>query len=133
MNRRGFIGTLAGLAAGMTLDSERLLWRPGEKVISIPNRVRRYLLEGYGQTIYPCYPGNNGLSPSLVYYVSTEVNGVPTRVDIHKLHMSLPSFSSVNVSRVFAEMPDLHLPVKQMWENPEISRLGAIAEARFHD
>lgn len=33
MNRRNFIATLA---AGLALDPERLLWRPGAKLISIP-------------------------------------------------------------------------------------------------
>jgi hypothetical protein len=32
MNRRGFLSMLAGA----TLDPERLLWRPGAKLISIP-------------------------------------------------------------------------------------------------
>jgi hypothetical protein len=34
--RRGFLGALAGAAAALTLDPERLLWRPGAKLISIP-------------------------------------------------------------------------------------------------
>jgi hypothetical protein len=33
MNRRGFLAALIG---GATLDPERLLWRPGAKLISIP-------------------------------------------------------------------------------------------------
>jgi hypothetical protein len=33
MNRRGF---LLSMLASATLDPERLLWRPGEKLISIP-------------------------------------------------------------------------------------------------
>lgn len=33
MNRRNFLATLAGT---LTLDPERLLWRPGVKLISIP-------------------------------------------------------------------------------------------------
>jgi len=33
MNRRSF---LAAPAAGLVLDSDRLLWRPGAKLISIP-------------------------------------------------------------------------------------------------
>src|SRR6266478_5393555 len=33
LNRRGFLGLLA---AGLALDPERLLWRPGAKLISIP-------------------------------------------------------------------------------------------------
>lgn len=33
MNRRAFLGSLAGALAGATLDPERLLWRPGAKTI----------------------------------------------------------------------------------------------------
>lgn len=33
MNRRGFLSTLA---AGFAIDPEKLLWRPGAKIISIP-------------------------------------------------------------------------------------------------
>jgi hypothetical protein len=36
MNRRGFLGLLAGVAAGAVLDPEKLLWVPGRKLISIP-------------------------------------------------------------------------------------------------
>ncbi len=35
MNRRNFLTSILGMAAGLTLDPERLLWRPG-KLISIP-------------------------------------------------------------------------------------------------
>ncbi len=33
MNRRGFLAALAG---AMVLDPERLLWKPGTKLISVP-------------------------------------------------------------------------------------------------
>lgn len=36
MNRRGFLSTLIGSAGAMVLDPEKLLWRPGAKLISIP-------------------------------------------------------------------------------------------------
>jgi len=37
MNRRGFLGALfGGGAAALALDPEKLLWRPGAKLISIP-------------------------------------------------------------------------------------------------
>ncbi len=36
MNRRGFLGGLAAIAGVLTLDPERLLWRPGEKTIFVP-------------------------------------------------------------------------------------------------
>ena len=36
MNRRGFISALSAFAATAVLDPERLLWRRGEKLISIP-------------------------------------------------------------------------------------------------
>lgn len=35
MNRRGFLSFLGAAITGATLDPERLLWRPGAKVISI--------------------------------------------------------------------------------------------------
>jgi hypothetical protein len=37
MNRRGFLGALLGGAAALALDPEKLLWRPGAKLISIPS------------------------------------------------------------------------------------------------
>ena len=36
MNRRGFLSALLGTGAALTIDPERLLWRPGAKLISIP-------------------------------------------------------------------------------------------------
>jgi hypothetical protein len=36
LNRRGFLGLLGAALVGATLDPERLLWVPGQKVISIP-------------------------------------------------------------------------------------------------
>jgi hypothetical protein len=43
MNRRGFFGALAAIAATATLDPERLLWVPGKKLISIPPPVRSFI------------------------------------------------------------------------------------------
>jgi hypothetical protein len=37
MNRRGFFSILAGAAAALTLDPEKLLWVPGEKKIFLPS------------------------------------------------------------------------------------------------
>lgn len=37
VSRRGFLRSLAVAAAGMTIDPERLLWRPGEKTIVVMN------------------------------------------------------------------------------------------------
>lgn len=36
MNRRGFLSSLGTITAGLVLDPERLLWVPGQKLISIP-------------------------------------------------------------------------------------------------
>lgn len=36
MDRRAFFGSLTAMIAGATLDPERLLWRPGAKLYSIP-------------------------------------------------------------------------------------------------
>jgi hypothetical protein len=37
MNRRGFLRALGAAAVGMTIDPERLLWRPGAKTIVVMN------------------------------------------------------------------------------------------------
>lgn len=47
MNRRGFLAALLG---GAVLDPERLLWRPGAKLISIP-KVSAYDLYDGGWVI----------------------------------------------------------------------------------
>ncbi len=39
MNRRQMLGYLAAAVAGSTLDPERLLWRPGAKLISVPSGI----------------------------------------------------------------------------------------------
>ena len=39
MNRRGFLGSIAGFAAACTLDPELALWKPGAKLISVPKIV----------------------------------------------------------------------------------------------
>jgi hypothetical protein len=36
LNRRSFFASLAGGAAALTLDPDKLLWVPGKKLISIP-------------------------------------------------------------------------------------------------
>lgn len=36
LTRRGFLGLIPVAAAGMVLDPDRLLWRPGAKTIFIP-------------------------------------------------------------------------------------------------
>lgn len=48
MNRRNFLGMLAASVGGMTLDPERLLWRPGAKLISIPKPS----IKPVGETIW---------------------------------------------------------------------------------
>lgn len=54
-SRRGFLGLLAGIAAGAVLDPERLLWIPGAKTISIPAPI----VESAGWRVVPV------LSPSV--------------------------------------------------------------------
>jgi hypothetical protein len=39
VNRRGFLSTLGIGGATLALDPERLLWRPGAKLISIPKPI----------------------------------------------------------------------------------------------
>lgn len=77
MNRRGFLGTLAGLAATAALDPERLLWTPGKKLISVPSGiVKPGLPIGYAISDIPA--GNYGwimvqgcTSPAPGYYVTS--------------------------------------------------------------
>jgi hypothetical protein len=40
VNRRAFLSSIAAIAAGATLDPERLLWRPRAKLISIPAAIQ---------------------------------------------------------------------------------------------
>jgi hypothetical protein len=40
MQRRQFLGSLAGLASALVLDPEKLLWVPGARLISIPAPVK---------------------------------------------------------------------------------------------
>lgn len=47
MNRRGFFGVLLGGAAVMALDPERALWKPGAKLISVPNWDLRLSLQDF--------------------------------------------------------------------------------------
>ncbi len=52
MQRRGFLTALAGSVGAMTLDPERLLWRSGAKLISIPAPTRLSVrwINGYDAT-----------------------------------------------------------------------------------
>ncbi|MGH7182754.1 MAG: hypothetical protein ACREJN_12355 [Nitrospiraceae bacterium] len=55
MNRRGFLGALAGFTAALTLDPEKLLWIPGQKLISIPSESiidRVDIYHSYGDPDY---------------------------------------------------------------------------------
>lgn len=53
--RRGFFGSLAGLAAGMALDPERALWIPGRKAYSIPRVISLRATEEELATIYRAF------------------------------------------------------------------------------
>lgn len=44
MNRRGFISALCATAAGFAIDEEKLLWKRGVKLISIPARSRNVFI-----------------------------------------------------------------------------------------
>lgn len=72
MNRRSFLATLA---AGLTLDPERLLWRPGAKMISIPKRkIFSYSINGapLGPTIEVVTP--DGRRTKLIEGQTIQVN-----------------------------------------------------------
>ncbi len=47
LNRRGFLGAIAGAIAGATLDPEKLLWVPRKKLISIPKPGAPLLVKAY--------------------------------------------------------------------------------------
>jgi hypothetical protein len=51
MNRRGFLGSLAGFAAALTLEPEKALWVPGQKLISIPKPMPVLSVDDY-QRLY---------------------------------------------------------------------------------
>lgn len=36
INRRGFLGSLIATVGALTIDPEKLLWKPGEKTIFVP-------------------------------------------------------------------------------------------------
>lgn len=75
LNRRGFIGALAGFAAGIVLDPERALWVPGAKSFSIPNKIEDYLLEIDGQEFFLMSGRDGGITDSTIYYTERFVNG----------------------------------------------------------
>jgi len=60
MNRREWLGAIAGAFTGMAFDPERALWRPREKLISIPKprdpriiRAGEFLNVKLGGVIHP--------------------------------------------------------------------------------
>jgi hypothetical protein len=65
MNRRSF---LTALASALVLDPERLLWVPGQKLISIPKPSKPRYLHIDGQIAFPFYDSSNGLARWFVMY-----------------------------------------------------------------
>ena len=76
MNRRGFFGAIAGLVAGATLDPERLLWKAGARLISIPPPPKLLLTYGDVFTISGYYAVN----PVTRKPFYADVNGVRMRL-----------------------------------------------------
>lgn len=73
MNRRGFLGAIGAALAGATLDPERLLWRPGAKVISIARPiVQRWSLN----TSNAMQPGD--IFTIAGFYATNPVTGLST-------------------------------------------------------
>lgn len=64
MNRRGFLGALAG---ALTLDPERLIWTPGAKLISIPRPRRGIELISFGEYVRRNMAALRELEKSLVF------------------------------------------------------------------
>jgi hypothetical protein len=58
MNRRGFLGAIFGGAAISAIDPERLLWQPGNRLISIPRPKPLLLHPGDVVTITGMYDVN---------------------------------------------------------------------------
>lgn len=84
MNRRGFLTALC--AAMAAPDPDKLLWKPGSRLISIPNRVKRCKITTYYH--YPVGP----------YWVSTE--SMPEALVPAKIEEIKKGFASFAASQV---------------------------------
>ena len=87
MNRRGFLSTLA---AGLVLDPEQLLWKPGAKLISIPRPrlkigdtltfrkparfVTQSQMEVSGIAIWRAMEGRNLFNPAINVFAQYEAH-----------------------------------------------------------
>jgi hypothetical protein len=74
MNRRGFLGLLAGIASAAVLDPDKLLWVTGRKLISvpcisIPHTELTFLKRGDHFTIASVYSVNPQIRGALQQFV----------------------------------------------------------------
>lgn len=77
LNRRGF---LAAVAAAFVVDPEKLLWRPGTKLISIPKPKRRLLYHFQGVKYFQTRGNHGQLMNYLVCYEETKSGIVEHRL-----------------------------------------------------
>lgn len=103
MNRRAF---LASLLATATIDPERLLWRPGAKLISIPKGWDVY--EFAGQRFFRVFDEQGHITTDVAWYkvwddgrvdCNNIINGgfrrITTKHDLDALSVPMASFSSI--------------------------------------
>lgn len=70
LGRRGFLGALA---AALVFDPERALWRPGEKLISIP-KPPRYYSHG-GMSLFQAFDHNANILDYFIRFPQDELGG----------------------------------------------------------
>lgn len=102
ISRRGFLTTLAAVAAVATLDPERLLWVPGQKTIFIPNQLddiysltRQYMTPELLDAIFTHDPVlrylTNGVRPDKGVFIYDKNAGHPGEPLNLRLRVSTPS------------------------------------------
>ena len=97
LTRRGFLGALAAGAAGLAIDPEQLLWRPGAKTFFLPPNpwtatTSGLLVRGDIVTIsghYARNPVTGLLTPHLQHFVITEAVQAHSTVTLAQIHPSL--------------------------------------------
>lgn len=121
-SRRGFLGFLGAAVASATLDPERLLWVPGEKLISIPKakepllqtiELRPSLIADWrsmeqsmlkkfpgrefydvqGQEMFPSYDKNGNLESSYVaFLLASDWKNRKQEFDQRPIHSRRPDY-----------------------------------------
>lgn len=89
MNRRGFLGSLAGFVAGAALDPDKLPWVQGTRTISIPATRTTALLEAFDQTAFPVYRSCGGPIEALRFYLAHYTDGRYIATESRDVSLSL--------------------------------------------